>query len=205
MKKYTLLLFLCLFTALQINAQSIFGVSAVAGGSISQITGDREAGFNKIGLHAGLDASIYLSPRTELGVGIIYDQRGSASSRSFENLNFPFKIKLDYVMVPVTYTIKDWFDEEEGFYKMHFTGGLAYGRLISATQTSEALSPNCLNSIAENDLSYQLGVTFYATEHWGFTAYHLRSLFKSNTSLSRDTCSENLFLYQWTFRAEYRF
>ena len=205
MKKNLTILFVAVLLTVQAEAQSIFGVSAVVGGNISQVTGDQEAGFNKIGLHAGLDASIYLSPRTEAGIGIMYDQRGSRSSSSFENTGFPFKIKLDYVTVPVTFTIKDWFDEEAGFYKMHFTGGLAYGRLIEASQSGGALTDRCLDAIAQNDLSYLLGVTFYATENWGFTAYHLRSLFKSNTERDFGSCTENLYLYQWTFRAEYRF
>lgn len=205
MKKFNLylLLFLLCCGAGTSSAQSIFGASVVAGANISQMTGDDEAGFNKIGLHGGLKASIYLGPRTEAGIGIQYDQRGSRNALSRGNTGLPFKISIDYITVPVTYSFKDWYDEDEGYYKIHFTGGLSYGRLFRRQQEGSRIFDECLNDLRDNDLSWLLGVTYYWSEHWGASAFHLRSILDTNPDL--DICFKDLRPYQWTFRVEYRF
>ena len=203
MKTIQTLLFTTLFFVFNynLNAQSIFGATATAGANISQMTGDFDGGFNKIGLHGGLEASIRLGFRTEMGIGILYDQRGSRNRPALGDE--PFKIKIDYVMVPVTYSFKDWYDEDKGFYKMHFTGGLAYGRLIQRSQEGGRLLTECLNDFRQNDVSWMLGASFYWTRNWGATLYHTRPLFDANTVLGN--CSEDIRPYQWTFRVEYRF
>jgi len=192
---------LVFFCSQNINAQSIFGASIVAGANISQMTGDFDGGFNKIGLHGGLKASVRTGFRSEMGIGILYDQRGS---RNRPALGFdPFKIKLDYIMVPVTYTFKDWYQEDDGFYKMHFTGGLAYGRLFQSSQEGGRLLNECLADFRQNDVSWMLGASYFWSEHWGATLYHTRPLFDANRVL--DNCQQDIRPYQWTFRVEYRF
>lgn len=148
-----------LFCSQNTYAQSIFGASIVAGANISQMTGDLDGGFNKIGLHGGIKASVRLTYRTEMGIGILYDQRGSRN-RPALGLE-PFKIKMDYIMVPVTYTFKDWYDEEAGYYKMHFTGGLAYGRLFQTSQEGGRILTECLDDFRQNDVSWMLGASFF--------------------------------------------
>jgi len=183
------------------NAQSVFGASVVAGANISQMTGDFDGGFNKIGLHGGLKASVRLGFRTEMGVGIVYDQRGSRNRPRLGDE--PFKIKIDYIMVPVTYTFKDWYDEEEGFYKIHFTGGLAYGRLFQRSQEGGRLFDECLADFRQNDVSWMLGAGYFWSKHWGATLYHTRPIFDANKDLA--TCQQDIRPYQWTFRVEYKF
>lgn len=192
---------LLLFCSQIIKAQSVFGASIVAGANISQMTGDNDGGFNKIGLHGGLKSSIRLGYRTEMGIGILYDQRGS---RNRTSLGFePFKIKIDYIMIPVTYTFKDWYDEDDAFYKMHFTGGLAYGRLFQRSQEGGAILNECLDDFRQNDVSWMLGASYFWTRNWGVTLYHTRPLFDANKVLVN--CSEDIRPYQWTCRLEYKF
>jgi hypothetical protein len=203
MKTIQILLFTALFLVCSQNlkAQSIFGASAVVGANISQMTGDGDGGFNKIGLHGGLKASIRLGFRTDMGIGILYDQRGSRNRPALGDE--PFKIKTDYIMVPVTYTFKDWYNEDDGFYKMHFTGGLAYGRLIQSSQEGGRLLNECLDDFRENDVSWLLGASYFWTRHWGATLYHTRSILDANAVLVN--CVQDIRPYQWTFRIEYKF
>jgi len=189
------------FCSQNIYAQSIFGANIVAGTNISQMTGDQDGGFNKIGLHGGLKATVRVGFRTEMGIGILYDQRGS---RNRPALGFePFKIKMDYIMVPVTYTFKDWYDEDEGFYKMHFTGGLAYGRLFQSSQEGGRILTECLDDFRQNDVSWMLGASYFWSKHWGVTLYHTRPILDANKVLVN--CVQDIRPYQWTFRVEYKF
>jgi len=147
------------------------------------------------------EASVRIGFRTEMGIGIVYDQRGS---RNRPALGFdPFKIKLDYIMVPVTYTFKDWYDEDNGFYKMHFTGGLAYGRLFQRSQEGGRILTECLEDFRQNDVSWMLGASYFWSRHWGVTLYHTRPLFDANRVLIN--CQQDIRPYQWTFRVEYKF
>lgn len=199
-----LLTVVILFFGQNLHAQaSIFGASIVGGANISQMTGDFDGGFNKLGLHGGLKASVRLSYRTELGIGIQYEQRGSRNRANANTTSFPFKIKTDYLIVPVTYAFKDWYDEEEGFYKVHFIGGLVYGRLFQRSQEGGRIFDECLEDFRENDVSWQLGAGYFWSRHWGVTVVHTRSLIDANKSLG--PCALDLRPYQWTFRLEYKF
>ena len=203
MKTIQTLLFTTLFIlcSQNINAQSIFGASVVAGANISQMTGDRDGGFNKVGLHGGLKASVRLNYRSEMGIGILYDQRGSRNRPALGDE--PFKIKIDYIMVPVTYSFKDWYDEENGFYKIHFTGGLAYARLFQSTQEGGRILTECLDDFRKNDVSWMLGASYFWSRHWGATLYHTRPLFDANSVITN--CVQDIRPFQWTFRVEYKF
>ncbi|MGK0364472.1 MAG: hypothetical protein ACI85O_001529 [Saprospiraceae bacterium] len=197
----SLLTTLLIFCSQNTYAQSIFGASVVAGANIAQMTGDMDPGFNKIGIHGGIKASVRLGYRTEMGIGILYDQRGSRNRPRIGDE--PFKIKIDYIMVPVTYSFKDWYDEDDGFYKVHFTGGLAYGRLFQSSQEGGAILNECLDDFRQNDVSWVLGASYFWTKHWGATIYHTRPLFNANTVLVN--CVQDIRPYQWTFRVEYKF
>lgn len=186
------------------NGQSLFGASVVVGGNITQLTGDQDPGFNKIGFHAGVKGIINVNYRSEIGIGIQYDQRGSRSTLRGQNANNPFKISLDYVTVPVTYSFKDWFDEEDGYYKVHFMGGLAYGRLFQSFQEGNQIDPLCFAGMPEDDLSWILGASYFINKHWGVSVFHLRSLFTLKPEREVAECSY-LLPYQWTMRLEYKF
>lgn len=182
---------------------SIFGASVVGGGNISQMTGDADGGFNKLGLHAGLKASIRLGFRTEMGVGIQYEQRGSRNRSTANTTAFPFKIKTSYVVVPVTYAFKDWYEEEDNFYRIHFIGGLMYGRLFQSSQEGGRVLDECVEDFRDDDISWQLGASYFWSKHWGVNVMHSRSILDLNQSLG--DCAQDLRPFQWTFRLEYRF
>lgn len=203
MKTIQILLFttIILLCSQNTNAQSIFSASVVAGANIAQMTGDKDAGFNKLGLHGGIKAAVRLTYRTEMSIGILYDQRGSRNRPALGVE--PFRIELDYIMVPITYTFKDLYDEEKKFYKIHFNGGLAYGRLFQSSQEGGAILTECLDDFRENDVSWTLGASYFWSEHWGATVYHTRPFLDANRVL--DNCAEDIRPYQWTFRVEYKF
>lgn len=193
-----------IFFSLLLQAQSPFGAAVVLGGNITQLTGDDDPGFNKLGLHAGIKGIVNINYRSEAAIGIVFDQRGSRNTPRGQNANNPFRIEMDYVTVPLTYTFKDWFNEEDAFYKIHFTGGITYGRLFRSAQEGEQVDPTCFENLPENDFSWNLGASYFITEHIGISVFHLRSLATLKPESPNGPC-RFLFPYQWTARAEYVF
>ena len=184
MKNYIFLFFI-LFNLLTLNilsAQSRFGGGVVMGFNAAQMDGDRAAGYHKVGLNGGLRGIIRLNETGEwlLTTELLYSQRGA---RSVENDFTPiWKATFNYIEVPVMISLLDWAKNTEGgdvFYKMHFTAGLTYGRLFSTKINGNFPFPReAVDLFNKNDIGYTLGMSYFATKHWGFTGRYTRSFNK---------------------------
>ena len=200
---YLFLFFLIAFSS-NISAQQRFKAGITLGVTAAQINGDDSANFNKLGISAGLRALTILTPKSDLVIELLYSQRGS-QAELIASSGFPqSKIHLDYVEVPVIYNYKDWYQEEEDYYKMHFYGGLSYGRLFNTrfenTQLEEA-GP----FFRENDFSWLAGIGFYTSPHLGFYARYTRSI---NLLFKKDANNPNansLLSFFLTFGGHYIF
>jgi hypothetical protein len=132
-KQYFLLIFLFCFVQNTEAQQRRFNAGLLLGFNMSQIHGDAEVGFNKLGLLSGLHAQINLKEKADIGLEIAFSQLGSRSTKNSFSSE-PFKATLNYVAVPVYFKYKDWVAEgsdKETYYRLHFLGGLSYGRLFS--------------------------------------------------------------------------
>jgi len=140
----------------------------------AQINGDDYAGFNKAGIEAGLRATALLTEKTDLGIELLFSQRGSRSTRNESNTNDPFNINLNYAAIPVTYNYKDWYMNDD-YYRVHFHVGLNYARLIGSEIISDGSVDNNLDMyFNKNDISWLVGATYYVDEHFGITARYTR-------------------------------
>lgn len=160
--------FLTCVGQIELSAQQRFKGGLVAGVNLAQLDGDNLEGYNKLGFNAGGRVSTILTERWQLSIEILYSQLGS--SRSNNDYTSPYdRIRLNYVEVPVMMNFKDW--------KLHFSGGLVYGRLID--YSVEDFSGQDITDIEEfnsNALSIILGATYFINENWGISGYWQRSL-----------------------------
>ncbi|MEO1513561.1 MAG: outer membrane beta-barrel protein [Bacteroidota bacterium] len=177
-----LLLCLLLIGATTLSAQRRFKAGPVVGLNASQIDGDRYAGYNKMGLNAGIRVAAQLTDRSELVIELLYSQRGSQSELVRGTDLFPFQIKTDYVAVPIMYNLKDWLIEEDGgdsYHKVSITGGLTYGRLITS-EIDDGTPSSPLQDLAgffnKTDISFNLGASFFINSKIGFDFRWTRSL-----------------------------
>jgi len=176
----------------------------VAGFNISQIEGDEAAGYNKIGLQAGIRVAIVLKEKMDLGVEMLFSQRGSAA-RNVNQGAFPFKLTLNYIEVPVIFNYMDWKAEDEDYYRLHFHTGLSYGRLIGFSSDDNQLTV-LGDSFRDNDVSWIAGATYYVNENLGFTARYTRSVYPFFVANEMATPNANSLVgYQITFRTTYMF
>jgi hypothetical protein len=180
----TLSLFLLGFACFS-SAQRRFEGGVVAGLSASQIDGDLSAGYNKLGLVAGLRVNALLSKRSAGSIELLFSQRGAQSElvRDQFNLN-NYALTLNYIEVPIQWHFKDWLiegdDASENYYRMSFNIGLSYSRLFGYRYDGE---PDYFvgavmqaDQVKENDLSFVTGANVFFTRHFGITLRYVRSI-----------------------------
>lgn len=97
MKRFFLTLALCLTLLPNALSQSFFGGVAL-GGVTSQIDGDNNAGFHKLGFTCGGFAGLELDDVFDIQLEIKYIQKGASSSVEDPQ---SFKITLDYFEMPL--------------------------------------------------------------------------------------------------------
>ena len=181
------LLFLCSFCYLMstcLQAQQRFKAGIVLGVTAAQINGDDSAEFNKLGLTGGLRAVTILSEKSDVLIELLYSQRGSQTALSSRSVAFQRVVHLDYIEVPILFNYKDWLADDDDYYKLHFQGGLSYGRLFNSRFEDSPLE-EAAPFFRENDFSWAAGATFFINENVGFSARYNRSinlLFKSNST-----------------------
>ena len=205
-----LLLFICI--QLTATAQTGRFRAAVVGGlNAAQIDGDDLAGYNKPGLRGGLRAITYLTPKSDLVFDILYSERGSRRLGDPNFGGFDNIIRLQYIEVPVMYTIKDWLDEESDYYRVQAYGGLVFSRLFD----SNVLNVDPFEEQQENFNQFSMGFTLGA-------AYNLSDNFSVGIHFNRNLTllykfrdfrgpgdvpiyDRNLLEHYWTLQGVYGF
>lgn len=177
----------CFFS---IQAQSTFKGSIVLGMNASQINGDNSAGYNKFGIHGGVQVSIITSELKYWTTGILYSERGSRN-RAYENTGVVWRIRLPYIEVPLMYNIKDWKsdDSESAFYRMHAGVGLSYGRLFNPKATTFSPWLGREQYFRKNNISWIAEATLYKNAHFGIGFRYTRDLlriFQKNATVNSD-------------------
>ncbi len=176
----------------------------VGGFNLSQIEGDEAAGYNKIGLQGGVRVAIILKEKMDLGVELLFSQRGSAA-RNVNQGTFPFKLTLNYIEVPVLFNYMDWQVENEDYYRLHFHTGLSYGRLISSSSDVNQFI-QLGDFFRDNDVSWVAGATYYVNKNIGVTVRYTRSLYPFFIADETTTPNANSLIgYQINFQTIYMF
>lgn len=80
-----------------------FKLNLSAGLNFSQVNGDKLAGFNKIGLHAGAGISRYLKNNQSIGFELIYSEKGSKDVVSNADPIVDTLFKFNYIEIPIIY------------------------------------------------------------------------------------------------------
>ena len=186
------------------SGQSFFKGSAVLGFNGSQIDGDNLAGYDKIGLTAGLKVEFPLSSAFDMGIEFLFSQRGSRSQLIKNQFAELSKIDLNYIELPLIVKWNDWWIEEEEYYKFNIHGGVTNGYLASSnTDDSPAPSNGSINNY---DIGLLVGLGFAFTKEWALTLRYTRSLNRLYT-VNSGTAGQikGLIGYFITLRAEYSF
>jgi hypothetical protein len=187
-----------------------FSSGIVLGLNASQVDGDQLAGYDKLGICAGLKGAAQLGDKIDLNVEFLYSERGSAPDLLKPNSDVDIKIRLQYLELPVYISYMDWWQEEEEYYKIHLRGGLSVGRLIKAStfdhfNEGDADLDNLVDEFNETDVSFLLGVSFYTSPNFGISVRYTRSVNLLLDSGKKMLSIDPLRSYFISFRGEYIF
>lgn len=185
MRINTIIAFLLLFTGLLpfgSAAQQRFKAGLIAGVTASQIDGDASAGYNKVGLQAGLRGVTVLKEKQEVSVEILYTQRGCRNEAKTPPF---FKTTLNYIEVPVQWHYNDWLvdqaDDADNYYRVQIGAGLAFARLLGYKDDSDGsiagITP-ALPDLNRNSFSFLISATLFANKYLGFNFRYNRALNK---------------------------
>ncbi len=106
-----------------------FNAGIIAGINASQVDGDRQAGYHKIGPICGGFVSRKLNPKLSWKMEMAYIQKGSKLVPNIEKNQWDYMlIKLDYIEVPVLFYL--WWEK----FKINLELGLSFGALISSKE-----------------------------------------------------------------------
>lgn len=168
-----------LATCSTLHAQR-FQAGVVAGVNLSQIDGDRLAGFNQPGLAAGAKVATILSDRWQVSLELLYSQQGARRTNKDDPFSAYEKIRLNFVEVPVLINFKEW--------KFHLSGGIAYNRLISSKIIdASGVDVTDLQDFKENVFALVLGGIYYFREDMGMEVRWMRSLTDLQAQKDRDS------------------
>ena len=193
-----------------LNAQQRFSAGIAGGFNASQVDGDQLAGFDHIGLHAGIITAMNLKKALNLNVEFLYSQRGSRPDVFNPEYDPDIEIQIDYIEIPFYVSIGDWWQEEGEYFKASAHGGFSYGRLMNSSaidnyNSSEASMENLVPYFNENDFSWLLGVSFRMSKHWGVTGRYTRGITPLLDPEANDLSAPRLTSYWMTIRFEYYF
>lgn len=187
-----------------------FSAGVIGGLNASQIDGDLLAGFDKLGLTAGMKVVVDLESVIDLNIEFLYTQRGSQPDLFNPAFDPDIKIHLDYAELPVYATIGDWWQEEDEYHKVSAHAGLSFGRLISAKtfdyfHPSEQKLDSFVQYFSDYDLSWLVGVSYRMSKNWGVTGRYTREIIPLLNPNKHNLNIERLLSYYMTFRLEYYF
>lgn len=186
------------------SAQSNFTGGVIAGGSLSQITGDEAFGYNKPSYLIGVKAGYKFKSRLNLEVEFLYNTKGSSRGRQFNYLPF-WTIEFNYIEIPLLVGYKDWRDAR-GFYHLVFYGGLSFAKMLDNKITNPKYQPLLENKLNENEWSFILGATYNITKNLGITARYNRAITKVWVKdFPDDRFSNWMKNYQISLAAQYMF
>jgi hypothetical protein len=134
---------------------------------MAQIDGDSLFGFNKMGLTAGARLSYAHDKIWDVSLEMLLSQRG-ASDR-FPNRGK--RIHTSYLEIPVVLSLRDWYVEEEKYYKVRADMGLTYGVLFNPS--TDIFDVTRFNT---QDISWLAGAGVQFNKRWGISLRYTSSL-----------------------------
>ena len=163
-----LVLFVLIIFPVALYSQSFKG--GIQGGlTMSQVDGDRYAGFNKTGLWGELFVEYPFSERASLHIGISAVQKGSY--QRFDPQEY-YRMSLSYAEIPVLYQYRFLRT------KAILAGGLGFGILVHSKEETELGVLPSIDSPKFNffEVSAQLGVKYFIWSRTGATVRYSYSL-----------------------------
>ncbi|MEE9372979.1 MAG: outer membrane beta-barrel protein [Saprospiraceae bacterium] len=202
MKLYKLifLLIFSLFLSPSSRGQGFSG-KVIAGINASQLEGDNLKGFNKVGIHTGIGIEFFFL-KNAIAIELLFNQKGSANKVQNSGLNQRMSTTLNYLQMPILYSLNSWYNTNENFYYISIIGGGYYARLFSTTSSNPGLS-SFVDFFRKDDIGAVIGVQYRINKHISTSMRYDQSFLKIYNNPNND--NSGLLSYLGTVRMEYYF
>lgn len=155
-----------------------FTATIIAGAAFTQIDGDEDGSYSKVGFIGGARGGVVFGPRMELATEILFSQKGSY----IQNIDKTYH--LDYVEIPVMFYYKDWkakdANSDREYMRVAIGAGFSYSRLLNARvrQFGRVLSdePGYVDPFLKNDFMMVIDGNVFFLRNWGIGIRWSRSL-----------------------------
>lgn len=205
-------LFFC-FTQLLIaqkeQEEGIFTAAIVAGISLSQIDGDDDASYSKVGMNIGARGGVKFGEKMELCTEILFSQKGATINHQ------GIIYHLDYIEVPVLFYYKDWKDTDRKnreYMRVMVGLGFSYSRLVNSGTYKNKIWVNADNTpgyedpFLKNDFMFMVDANFFFFRNWALNFRWSRSLANiAANGLPNVRGANQAFSHNIVIRALYRF
>ena len=175
-----------LLCQLSLTAQNRFKAGVVGGLNFSQINGDNQNGYNKIGGSLGIKGGFDITPNIDLSAELFYNNKGSKPSRedlTGSGRSYLPTINLHTADMMIIGNFYNKFKPSDEFYKISFHIGFSYVKLLrSQTEVTHYLNPvpnigQYLNQhYKSSDFGFIFGCSYFITPRLGVAIRHTFSI-----------------------------
>lgn len=170
------------FSSEDLKSQT-FSAHLTGGGNISQLRGDNVSGMKRVGMHGGAGLSVQTGTQTEVGLELLYNEKGSTRNFSPFTQSENTGLSLRYANIPLYFAFKDWEyvdSEGETHFRMRFLVGISLGHLLSSkmqglSDGEEENSEELLAALNSTDLSWLVGAGVFFNPRWQLQIRYSRS------------------------------
>lgn len=178
--KLKYLLIICISAIYNTSVSQNFEGGIQAGANLSQVDGDLNGGYNKIGMNGGVFVRYQLpnSPKSKVGFDLSYMNKGSQNKRDEQNLNPIIIYNYHYVSVPIYYM----FQVKEN---LALRSGLSWGYVFGSS-LDDGGSEKEITGLRNTDIGFHLGVEYAFNEKLSALVnyqYSIRSIIDQDRSL----------------------
>jgi hypothetical protein len=179
-----------------------FYAGVKAGVSATQISGDQLSGFNKAGIVGGGFVGLELSELFNLGVEILYYQKGSRKNADPEKEDSKsYLLRLNYFEIPV---VLQWKFSK----RFSFEAGPTFAALVGSIEEDEFGALSQPREFSNTEIGFMGGIKVNLVNQFAFIARYENSLLPVREHLSGQGYRLNrgqyntalMFAFQYTFR-----
>lgn len=153
------LLLIAIWIAPMVSVSQDFNAGILAGMNMSQVDGDRMAGYNKINGTFGVFVNRKFNSVLRAQMEMIYTGKGSKRVADPDRGITDFrKISLHYLEVPLTLQI--WYEK----YRIHVDIGLSVGALLSQREVVDTQVLDIVGPFRQTELGFIFGINYSITE-----------------------------------------
>lgn len=150
-------------------SQNIKG-GIIGGMNATQVNGDNLSGYHKFGINIGGIAIVPIKKKISVSLEILYSEKGSRSG--VQERVTPYKLKLNYIDVPVLFNYQD----KE---KVMFSFGASFNTLVKFKEYDNDLDQTPAdNPYAKREYTAIVSGTYFINKHVAFNIRYTFSIFQ---------------------------